>query len=171
MVKLIFILYILFILTVKRGCKVLEPGNNVVSAETEPCVSSGDYNTSTQLCCGTLGKEKILSKKQEENICCGDAQYSNGTHECLGDPPSVKERPVSPGTRSDRASIPRPAGPSPSHSASEQHLSSSQFFFFCPIKWLLWTFISWVVIEPSNNMVINTVYNSGRLIIASKTVR
>ncbi|XP_056467253.1 galaxin-like isoform X2 [Gadus chalcogrammus] len=73
------------------------------------CCGGGAYHTNTQLCCGPLGREKILSKKHEENICCGDGQYSNGTHECLGDPPRVKERPVSPGTRSDRASIPRPA--------------------------------------------------------------
>ncbi|XP_030192952.1 galaxin isoform X2 [Gadus morhua] len=74
------------------------------------CCGGGAYHTNTQLCCGPLGREKILSKKHEENICCGDAQYNNGTHECLGDPRRVKERPVSPGTCSDRASIPRPAG-------------------------------------------------------------
>ncbi|XP_059931148.1 galaxin-like [Gadus macrocephalus] len=73
------------------------------------CCGQGAYNNTTQLCCGPLGREKILSKNHEENICCGDGQYSNGTHECLGDPPRVKERSVSPGTRSDRASIPRPA--------------------------------------------------------------
>ncbi|CAL8331841.1 unnamed protein product [Boreogadus saida] len=151
----------------------VSPGTRPVSPGTRPdrasiprpaeyrgietsCKSCGQgaYNTTTQLCCGPLGREKILSKKQEENICCGDAQYSNGTHECWGDPPRVQERPVSPGTRpaspgtrpaspgtrpaspgtrpaspgtrSDRASVPRPAGPSPPHSASEQHLRTKR---------------------------------------------
>ena len=139
-----------------RGCEVLEPGNNVVLAETEPCVSSGDYNTSTQLCCGPLGREKILSKKHEENICCGDAQYNNGTHECLGDPPSVKERPVSPGTRSDRASIPRPAGLSPPHYRTWTWSSSVKSWFPNPLC-LGYTQTHvlcylWTSLVPSDNM-------------------
>ncbi|CAL8337800.1 unnamed protein product [Arctogadus glacialis] len=71
--------------------------NNMIPAPgtLSKCCGLEAYNVDQQLCCGRLGREKILMKEHKGSVCCGDVQYNPETQRCCGDPPKINELSVS----------------------------------------------------------------------------